>query len=355
MKSITQRERFRRVILRTMRSLAVPAFLCGVSMIFAAPSAWAFGCQAHEIIALIAQKHLSPRALAMVDQILKDNPIDPALVRYCKQPDFGFMATSATWADDYRSVHRETATWHQIDIPIIVTASKGDLSQYCPAPDICLPQALRDQIALLRAPDTEPQKRADALRFVIHLVGDMHQPLHVANNNDLGGNCMPVTFFNAEPKLTNPQYETYAPNLHGVWDFGIYQREFKDPNLTQTDVEYRAGYELQTIQKSADQFDSQFASQEAKWMKGRIDIDAWTWESFVIGKAIAYGKLPVAVPEEKPVGNHSCADDDHISSRMLKLSERLEQPYEDAALPVYEQQLAKAGARLALVLNQIWP
>jgi hypothetical protein len=139
-----------------------------------------------------------------------------------------------------------------------------------------------------------------------------------------------------------------------MWDYGIYQREFKDPNLVQVDLEYRAGYELQTVQKSADQFDRQFASQVAKRMKGRIDIDAWTWESFGIAKAIVYGKLPVPVPVEKPVGNHSCVDDDHVSIRMLKLNERLEQPYQDVALPVYEQQLAKAGARLALVLNQIW-
>lgn len=68
-----------------------------------------------------------------------------------------------------------------------------------------------------------------------------------------------------------------------------------------------------------------------------------------------YGKLPVAVFAEKPVGNHSCADDNHISTRMLKLNEKLEQPYQDAALPVFEEQIAKAGARLALVLDQIWP
>jgi S1/P1 Nuclease len=352
MKTLSRKTRFRCAFLKAIRCFAALPFLCGVSMIFAAPSAWAFGCQAHEIIALIAQKHLSPRALAMVEKILKENPIDPALVRYCKQPDFGLMATSATWADDYRSIHRETSAWHQIDIPILI--DKGNLMDYCPPVESCLPQALKNQIAILRAADSDAQKRAGALRYVIHFVGDLHAPLHTANNNDLGGNCIPVTFFNTEPKLTNAQYETYAPNLHAMWDYGIYQREFKDPNLTQTDVEYRAGYEFQTVQKSADQFDSQFASQEVKWMKERIEIDAWTWETFGIAKSIVYGKLPIPVPVEKPVGNHSCADDDHVSNRMLKLNERLEEPYEDVALPVYEQQLAKAGARLALVLNQIW-
>ena len=323
-------------------------------MMFAAPSAWAFGCQAHEIIALIAEKHLSPRALAMVQQLLKDNPIDPALSRYCQQPDLDAMAYSSTWADDYRAAHRETGPWHQIDIPIGET-KEANMAEYCPPAEGCVTQALKDQIAILRSPDTDPKKRADALRFVIHFVGDMHAPLHTANNNDLGGNCIPVTFFGEAPKLTNPQYQTYAPNLHGMWDYGIYQRQFSDKSMPPSSVEYKSGYKDRTVQQSAAELDREFASQEAGWMRGPIDEDAWTWESFEIAKAIVYGKLPVAVPVEKPAGNHSCVEDDHISTRMLKLDEKLDQPYQDAALPVFEQQVAKAGARLALILNQIWP
>jgi hypothetical protein len=322
-------------------------------MAFAAPSAWAFGCQAHEIVAMIAEKHLSSHAQAMVQQLLKDDPIDPALSRYCQLSGLDAIAYSATWADDYRSAHRETAPWHQIDIPIGI--DKGDLSEFCPPNLGCLPQALKDQIAVLRSPDTDPKTRANALRFVIHFVGDLHQPLHVANNNDLGGNCVPVNFFGEAPKLTNPQYESYAPNLHGLWDYGIYQREFKDKSMQGSAAEYRTGFKEQSVQQSADLFDRQFAPQEAKWMRGPIDIDAWTWESFQIAKAVVYGKLPVQVPAEQPVGNHSCSEDNHISTRMLKLNEDIEQPYQDVALPVFEQQLAKAGVRLALVLNQIWP
>jgi hypothetical protein len=50
-----------------------------------------------------------------------------------------------------------------------------------------------------------------------------------------------------------------------------------------------------------------------------------------------------------------CADDDHISTRMLNLNEQIGQPYQDVAAPVVKQQIAKAGARLALLLNQLWP
>ncbi len=344
---------FRRLIARSTKFFAAFVFLCAGSLLFGTPSAWAFGCQAHQIVALVAEKHLSPHALAMVQKLLKDNPIDPSLSRYCQQTGLDAMAYSATWADDYRAAHRETAPWHQIDIPIII--DKGNLAELCPESEVCLPQALKNQMALLRAPDTDPQTRANALRFVIHFVGDLHQPLHVSNNNDLGGNCVPVNFFGEEPKLTNAQYESYAPNLHGMWDYGIYQREFKDKSMIGSAAEYKTGFKEQSVEQSATIFDRKFRSQEVGWMHGKIDIDAWTWESFRIAKTIVYGKLPVPIPPEKPVANHSCVEDDHISTRMLNLHEDLEQPYQDAALPVFEQQVAKAGARLALVLNQIWP
>ena len=82
-------------------------------------------------------------------------------------------------------------------------------------------RAITDQLAILRSADADPQKRADALRFLIHFVGDLHQPLHATTNNDQGGNCVPVAFFDTLPQLRNPQTESYAPNLHGVWDTNI--------------------------------------------------------------------------------------------------------------------------------------
>ena len=56
----------------------------------------------------------------------------------------------------------------------------------------CVTSATQHQLELLRSDSTDARTRADALRFVIHFVGDMHQPLHDVTNNDLGGNCVPV-------------------------------------------------------------------------------------------------------------------------------------------------------------------
>jgi len=64
--------------------------------------------------------------------------------------------------------------------------------------------------------------------------------------------------------------------------------------------------------------------------------------------------LPVKIAIEKPLDVQSCADDDHISTRMLQLGQDLEDDYESAATPVVGQQLAKAGIRLAALLNSLW-
>jgi hypothetical protein len=74
-----------------------------------------------------------------------------------------------------------------------------------------------------------------------------------------------------------------------------------------------------------------------------------------VAEDIAYGDLPTMVPIEKPRPVNSCSDDDHISSRMLKLHEQVGDDYQNAGEGVIQEQLAKAGIRLAAVLNALWP
>jgi len=204
---------------------------------------------------------------------------------------------------------------------------------------LAVTQAITDQLAILRSPDIDPQKRADALRFLIHFVGDLHQPLHATSNNDQGGNCVPVAFFDALPQPRNPQTESYAPNLHGVWDTNILERATKGKTVDQVAADLEESYRNKIV----------------RWQNAPANIDAWAWESFKLAQKQVYGKLPVRVPVESPQPITSCADDNHISSRMLKLDERLGEPYERMAVPIVTQRLAQAGARLALLLNQLWP
>ena len=297
----------------------------------------AWGCEGHQVVALIAEKHLTPHARAMVKEILVAGPIDPKLSRYCKEGGIDAMADAATWADDVRGARPATAPWHYVDIPRGTT--RRDVEKYCDPKEGCVTHAIRDALAVLRSPDADAQKRAEALRFLIHFVGDLHQPLHATTNNDQGGNCVPVAFFDTPPQLRNSQTESYAPNLHGVWDTNILAKATTGRSVDQVAAELD-----QSLQKKI-----------AGWQKGSANVDSWVWETYQLAVKKAYGKLPVRIPVENPQAIKSCADDNHVAERILKLNERLEDPYQQMAAPVVRQQLAKGGARLAMLLNQLWP
>lgn len=274
----------------------------------------------------------------MAFKILAAGPIDPALSRYCKEPNLDVFADASTWADDERTVKPETAPWHFIDIPL--GASESSMSKYCPPDTGCVTNALAAQLAILRNPKSAPQARADALRYIIHFVGDIHQPLHDATNNDRGGNCVPVTFFGKAPQETNATAESFSPNLHSVWDVDILERLANG----------------RTPQQLAIKLNEQFHTREAAWQSETADFKTWAWDGHRLAGMIAYGKLPVKIALESPLPSlESCAADNHISTRMLQLHEDLESTYQDAAAPVAEEQITKAGIRLSALLNSLWP
>jgi len=328
------------------RFICTCLFLLG--FLAAAPSTWAWGCEGHQIVALIAEKHLNAHAAKMSQQILDASPIDAALARYCKQTGLDPFVDSSTWADDERSVKPGTGPWHFIDIPR--GAPKGDLAQYCPPATGCVVVALAAQVRVLRDPSKGTQERADALRYVIHFVGDIHQPLHATTNDDMGGNCVPVTFFDRAPMETNLQRESYSPNLHAVWDVGIIEH-FAPAQDAQAPTPQQIADEI----GEAGKIDSEFRARFLSWQARPTDFAAWAWESHALAETVAYGRLPHAIPIEPPRPVESCADDNHISTRMLELDERLGDDYENATAPVVQEQLAKAGVRLAALLNSIWP
>jgi hypothetical protein len=297
----------------------------------------AWGCEGHQVVALLAEMHLTPHALAMAKQILAEGPIDPSLSRYCKEGGADPLADASTWPDDIRGQRPETAPWHYVDVPLGTT--RREVEKFCDPKEGCVTRAILDQLAILREEHSDLQKRADALRFLIHFVGDLHQPLHAATNNDEGGNCVPVAFFGLAPQLRNPQSESYAPNLHGVWDTNILGKATTG----------------KTVEQVAAILDRSYRAKFAGWQAGPADVDAWAWESFQLARKKAYGKLPVHVAAETPQPVKSCTDDNHVSARMLKLNERLGDPYQTMASPVVKERLAQAGARLALLLNQLWP
>ncbi|HKE12631.1 MAG TPA: S1/P1 nuclease, partial [Myxococcota bacterium] len=189
-----------------------------------------------------------------------------------------------------------------------------------------------------RQEGARPAQRAEALRFVIHFLGDVHQPLHCATNNDRGGNCVPVEFFGRESRR-RPRSQEYAPNLHSLWDSSILRRTLR----------------RRRVASFANALDQRFHTQMEQWLQADFAPDAWAWESFELARSEAYGRLPIPIPLEEPGPVASCRDANQVGERMAALREAVGEPYRAAAAAVIDEQLAKAGARLALVLNQLWP
>ena len=168
-------------------------FLALLSSALAPSSAWAWGNEGHQIIALIAADRLSPATRAEVADLLGGDA----------RPT---MENVSTWADYIRLTRRDTAPWHYVNIEI--TASGYNATTDCPAEDCVVAQVEKDARIIADHQLAKPV-RAEALRFLIHFVGDLHQPLHCADNRDRGGNEVAV-LIGAE--------ET---NLHAVWDLSL--------------------------------------------------------------------------------------------------------------------------------------
>jgi hypothetical protein len=299
------------------------------------PRARAWGCDGHQTVALIAKQNLNSHALAMVTQILHDNPIDPGLDRFCQPVATDPMADAATWADDYRATHLATGNWHFIDIPR--GAAKGSFT--CDPTTSCITLALAAQIKILQSPGSSPADQANALRFIIHFAGDIHQPLHCSTNNDRGGNCVPVTFFGKKPHETNTTTASYTLNLHGVWDSELVER-----------IENG-----QTVAQFADALNTKYKSKFAAWEAAGINFDDWAWASHQDAETISYGKLSKKIAIETPEPVTTCADANHISTRMLALNEKVGPVYQSHVAATIQEQLARGGLRLSMILNQIWP
>ena len=322
-----------------MLSRPFAAIFLALATLAAGPSAEAWGCKGHEVVARIAERHLHDRAHQMAADLLATRWLtDPHLTHKCPETGDRFVDAS-TWADDIRRVRPETGPWHFIDLPR--GAPKSDLSQYCPPVSGCITRALAEEVQILRDRSLAPTTRAEALRFAIHFVGDIHQPLHASTNNDLGGNCVPVTFFGHAPVPSGPESATFIPNLHEVWDTEIIER-------------FSAG---KSVWDLAQELERKFSGPISAWQKQPTDFAAWAWESHELAEKIAYGHLPHLLPIETPRTMTKCPVRDDLGARTgpFEPDENLADDYQVAASAVIQEQLAKAGARLAALLNSLWP
>ncbi|MGB7541795.1 MAG: S1/P1 nuclease [Burkholderiales bacterium] len=270
-----------------------------------AADAFAWGPEGHRMVGEIATRYLSAEASRQVAALLKGDRLADGHLSHRKTLD-----EVASWADEIKdySWGKKRGAWHFDDLPVCGSA---DYSRYC-RKGACASAQLARQIEILGNRELPIHRRNEALKWVVHLMGDIHQPLHAADRHDRGGNRVEVSFFG---QRDNPPYGEL--NLHAVWDIHMVQRLVAE-----------RGGEKAVVSARIDDAD------KSAWERG--SVSDWVNESNLIARNFVYPALPV---------RFSC------SGRITDVL-TLDQAYYSKAAPVIETQIRKAGIRLARVLNE---
>ena len=223
------------------------------------------------VIACIAMHNLTPSVKSEVDRLLKVNP------------SFGadnFIA-AGPWADDVRNERRETGPWHYVNLHF---RDDGRPSRNHPDPENVL-VAIGRMTKTLGDRTQSDASRAEALRFLIHFVGDLHQPLHATARDtaefphgDRGGNDF---------KILPPGNALGPTNLHALWDSGarLFVEVDRPPSADA----------LKQVEQQAQEFMA--ASPKDKTAgAGELAIDTWATEGLTLARERVYRLRPNEVP-----------------------------------------------------------
>ncbi len=234
-----------------------------------------WGFQGHKAVALIAQKHITNNTKEVVSSYLNGESMEDV----------------STWADEHRSP--QTAMWHYINLPMGLT--RPEFEKTVKNSENNIYEALINSEKTLRNDKAAPEAKVKALKYLIHLVGDAHQPMHVSRKDDKGGNDIQV------------RYDGKGTNLHSLWDSGLIANEGL------SEVEMGKSYDTATD------------AQIKKWQSD--DIIQWLWESYEITNELYAGVKP---------------------------GQKIDQEYYEKYIPVIHKRINMAGIRLAGELNKIF-
>lgn len=255
-----------------------------------AGAAHAWGSDGHSIVAEIAQRRLDPNARSHVEALL----------------DSGHsLASEGTWADDVRNARPDTFNWHFIDIPVAdVDYDPAVACAPTPKGDCIVAQIerLRTQLAC-----GDEGSRREALKFTVHFIGDLHQPLHTVGE-EMGGNGIKVDYEVRGVRCPKCTPKRTQENLHAVWDTAL------------------------------------------------IASTVWGWGAY-LNRLEAW----LASDEARDASGGTARDwalQTHAEARkvwpLLREDRLVDEAYYAATLPVVDRQLARAGVRLARFLNEAY-
>lgn len=261
-------------------------------------SAWSR--DAHAIVCEIAWQRFTPAARKLVRDL-----------RRADRAGSRTFAASCFWADTVHrrgGAHPQTKAYHYVNVP---TGSAGiDPARDCSGPKRCVTWAIEHYGRQLTDTKLPQRTRAEALKFLAHFIGDVHQPLHVGRREDRGGNTLPVDYFGDFGRCGARKER----NLHQVWDRSILERAgFRWPEAARA------------LHRDID------ADSARNWAD--TNFLGWANESFQLCETFVY-----AIPETVA----------RCHGRRFGL---IDQSYNDRALAITRERLQRAGVRLAHILD----
>lgn len=251
-----------------------------LSLILFTEDLWAWGALGHRIVGKVADNHLSAKAKEEISKIIPNQS----------------LADVATWADIIKGDPNwdKAKPWHYVDIP---DGKTYDETTPDPAGDVIT--SVTEMVDILKDKNADQITKQNALKFIVHFVGDMHQPLHTGRPEDRGGNSIRVTFMNR------------SMNLHSVWDSGMIDFQ-------------KIGYE-----EYADRLERMSKSVDAEY-----DLKEITFSQIIKENVNERDRLYNFKPSNKPVS--------------------LGEDYFKKNLPLLDERMLTGGKRLANLFNQIY-
>lgn len=242
-----------------------------------------WGYTGHRTVGQLAENHLNEKAKSEIKNLLGDTTI----------------ADACTWADDARKEpqFKETANWHFLNLPLGLTFEQFK-AQIDTISEGNVYSALLKAEGDLTNKETPRQQQIYALKFLMHFVGDLHQPMHISRAEDKGGNTIQLN------------YEDKGTNLHSLWDTKMLEHQGLD------------------YKQLASKYDNISATDIKQWQSD--SIVQWIWESYQISSQL-YAEI------------------DTMGKRVI------DDEYYQKHLPIIEKRIQQAGIRLAGVLNAIYP
>jgi len=258
--------------------------LIALCLWLASPS-FGWGPDGHRIAGAIAETYLTDEAKAGMKELLGEQT----------------LAEAGLWADDIRKdpTYDFSKPLHYVNVPR--DAQRVNVREVCDSGQ-CVLGAIEKYEKQLRDKNLPREQRIEALKFLIHFIEDVHQPLHVSFADDRGGNSIPVTLFGEADW-----------NLHSVWDTGLIRQKLREGNGDWSALAKSIGDGL--------------SDRELKKLRAAKNPVAWANESLDITRGL-YPQLPKD-------GN-------------------IDQAYYTKNMAVVEHRLAAAGVRLAMVLNDVF-